>query len=369
MPTCGFLIVLSTGAHIRVSARRHECAKFFAGPGCNNVSVEGPLYISLRSNYDTLILSQRDCCRLPVPVPAETMRTTGLRTRLRLVSAAVASPATYRCAASASLMRFQGQLPRCGMPRHTSDEREAVWSHQNSLVLPFTSTYRRVHQEIGRPPDQTAQLHPDDEIVGDSDAPFGTLLESPLPLLNQDNDATCAPASASSSSSDSPTNSVASLIGKYATIRRVFGSRSNAEVMLTCGGSTLAKHASFDPNYHRAQQWIRSHAVGPAVLSPVLLIGLIGSLVEATFPQSTVPVGMTFEQSWPLIVGVPVHATITVSGVQESSAASEDPVSSSSSSPQMGYQVQLDTAIARARDGLVLATGTYTIWIPDYVRK
>jgi len=95
-----------------------------------------------------------------------------------------------------------------------------------------------------------------------------------------------------------------SLLNKHASIRRTFGPRSNAQAMLTCGGRALAKHASFDPSYDRAREWIRRHPVGPAVLSgPVLVGGLIGTLVEASVPQA-VYVGSTLRQLQPLIVGV-----------------------------------------------------------------
>jgi hypothetical protein len=67
----------------------------------------------------------------------------------------------------------------------------------------------------------------------------------------------------------------------------------------------LFKHASFDPEYHRARDWIRHHPVGPAVLSPVLIIGLVGALVEASVPQS-ITVSSSVQQIWPLIVGASV---------------------------------------------------------------
>lgn len=92
-----------------------------------------------------------------------------------------------------------------------------------------------------------------------------------------------------------------SLTGKTASIRRVFEAGSNAAGLLTCGGEQLARHASFDPNYARAQGWIRHHAVGPAVLSPVLIGGLVGALVEAVFPNS-VPVSCSISHLKPLIV-------------------------------------------------------------------
>lgn len=93
------------------------------------------------------------------------------------------------------------------------------------------------------------------------------------------------------------------LLGKTASIRRTFDARSNALGLLTCGGESLAKHASFDPEYDRARDWIQHHAVGYAVLSPVLISGLVGALVEAAVPQS-VPMASSMRQIRPLIVGV-----------------------------------------------------------------
>jgi len=93
------------------------------------------------------------------------------------------------------------------------------------------------------------------------------------------------------------------LLGKTASIRRTFDARSNALGLLTCGGEALAKHASFDPEYERARGWIQHHAVGPAVLSPVLISGLVGALVEAAVPHG-VPMASSMRQIRPLIVGV-----------------------------------------------------------------
>ena len=94
-----------------------------------------------------------------------------------------------------------------------------------------------------------------------------------------------------------------SLVGKKAQVRRIFGPRANSIGLLTAGGEALAKHASFDPQYYRARDWIRTHAVGPAVLSPVLISGLVGALVEAACPQS-IPISCSMQQIRPLIVGV-----------------------------------------------------------------
>lgn len=55
------------------------------------------------------------------------------------------------------------------------------------------------------------------------------------------------------------------LVGKIARVRRTFNPQSNADAMIVCGGEALAAHASFDPDYMRAQEYIRQRPVGPAV--------------------------------------------------------------------------------------------------------
>lgn len=187
-------------------------------------------------------------------------------------------------------------------------------------------------------------------------------------------------------------------IGKTATIRRTFGAQANADAMLLCGGTTLAAHASFDPLYARAQGWIHNHAVGPAVLSPILTAGLLTTLVEAAFPQA-IPRTQSLAHVKPLIVGVAVNATIRVTNVtrsaqdeepqqesnqlppidekDESCLPSGPPPSSSSSQTlghnnnnklggSMGYQIDLEASVARVRDGAVVTQGTMSLWLPDY---
>jgi len=163
------------------------------------------------------------------------------------------------------------------------------------------------------------------------------------------------------------------LVGRSSSIRRSFGPRSNAQAMLTCGGPGLARHASFDPEYGRAREWIRSHAVGPAVLSPVLIQGLVGALVEASVPQS-VPVGSTMRQIRPIIVGVEMEAKITAVSVSDGSdTAEKSEAMCMDSGPNdrfkkgKGYEVILKTECTRVRDGAVIAEGCHTIWIPDYM--
>jgi len=104
-------------------------------------------------------------------------------------------------------------------------------------------------------------------------------------------------------------------VGKTASIRRVFGPSANANGLLTCGGEELARHASFDPDYNRARGWIQNRAIGPAVLSPVLISGLVGALVEAAFPQS-VPVNASMHQARPLIVGQEACAVVQVTAIK-----------------------------------------------------
>jgi acyl dehydratase len=171
---------------------------------------------------------------------------------------------------------------------------------------------------------------------------------------------------------ESPKGIRPDLIGKAAMIRRTFGPRSNGQAMLTCGGEALAAFASFDPDYSRAQGWIRHHAVGPAVLSPVLITGVVGALVEATFPQA-VPVSQSMKQHRPLIVGVAVHAKIEVVQVVSSNNDEEGGTSRSRERGEedrydrrYGHQVDLKTTVARVRDDVVIAEGEHSVWIPDY---
>lgn len=192
--------------------------------------------------------------------------------------------------------------------------------------------------------------------TNDGDEPFGDLWESPKGIRPD-------------------------LIGKTAMIRRTFGPRSNAQAMLTCGGEALAAHASFDPDYSRAQGWIRHHAVGPAVLSPVLITGVVGALVEATFPQA-VPVSQSMKQHRPLIVGVAIHAKIEVvqvvsSNNDEEGVSNKGRTHNTDGSPdrgeedrydrRYGHQVDLKTTVARVRDDVVIAEGEHSVWIPDYL--
>lgn len=151
---------------------------------------------------------------------------------------------------------------------------------------------------------------------------------------------------------------------KY-TVRRTFTANSNAQVMLTCGGESLAAHASFDPLYSRARTYIRNHPVGPAVLSPILISGLSMTLIEATLPQS-IFVKNEMRQHLPLIVGVEVEASIEVVSVKTSpeqiktgSSELEEAIGHTS-----GHELGVKTQVKRVRDGAIIADGSQTIWLP-----
>jgi hypothetical protein len=161
----------------------------------------------------------------------------------------------------------------------------------------------------------------------------------------------------------------ADLVGATGMIRRTFGPRSNAEGLLATGGAALAAHASFDPDYNRAQDWIRYHAVGPAVLSPILISGLTGALTEAAFPHG-VNTAQSMRLKRPLIVGVPVAAMIQVVAVQESRKLSplDDEDEIRDGTRKHGYDVVLKTLVTRVRDDCVIAEGTHELWVPDFGR-
>lgn len=148
-------------------------------------------------------------------------------------------------------------------------------------------------------------------------------------------------------------------VGKTASIKRVFGPGSNAQALLTCGGDELAQQASFDPDYETAKGWIRSRPVGPAVLSSTLLSGLVGALIEASFPQ-TVPVNNSLNFLHPLIVGMEVSASIRVEGVKQKERVGHV-------KNDMGYEILLSTQVTRVQDDVKIAEGHTTVWIPGYL--
>ena len=161
-----------------------------------------------------------------------------------------------------------------------------------------------------------------------------------------------------------------SLLGKTAKVRRVFAPSANAQGLLVSGGEELARHASFDPDYSRARGWIQNRAIGDAVLSPVLISGLVGALVEAAFPQS-VPVMASMHHARPLIVGQEVNATIQVVGVKHFTRHSEE-VSIKErdfGSRQEGHEIRLVTEVVRTQDSEVIAEGSHSVWIPGYLSR
>jgi len=157
-------------------------------------------------------------------------------------------------------------------------------------------------------------------------------------------------------------------VGKSASIRRVFGPASNAQALLTCGGDELAQQASFDPNYETAKGWIRSRPVGPAVLSSTLISGLVGALIEASFPQ-TVPVNNSMNFLRPLIVGMEVSASIRVEAVRKTKreSAGVSVQNGGNSTENTGYEIMLSTQVTRVQDDITIAEGHHTVWIPGYL--
>ena len=207
-----------------------------------------------------------------------------------------------------------------------------------------TRSFSSVVLEATPSPEDT--YHPSHSIKNNNQAPKGTLFSRKIPVGPD-------------------------LIGATASVQRTFGPRSNAEGLLAVGGAELAAQSSFDPNYMRAQEWIRHHAVGPARLSPILIAGLTGALTEAAFPHAIV-VGQAVRHVRPLIVGVPVTASIEVLSVQQSTRPVRDEEQDErvevGSERKWGYNVTLKTAVTRVRDDAVIAQGTHELWVPDYLK-
>ena len=165
------------------------------------------------------------------------------------------------------------------------------------------------------------------------------------------------------------------LVGKTASIRRVFGPNSNAQTLLVCGGELLAQKASFDPDYEQAKTWIRSRPIGPAVLSSTLVSGLLGALIEASFPQ-TIPLNSNTNFLHPLIVGMEVEASIKVESfvalpTKRSDNSDENtnnvPTKKTNSNTTGGYEILLSTKVNRVQDNVTIAQGHHTVWIPGYL--
>ncbi len=153
--------------------------------------------------------------------------------------------------------------------------------------------------------------------------------------------------------------------GNFASIRRTFGPNDNAQALLLCGGASLARHASFDPTYARAREWIRSHAVGPAVVEHILIQGLAAALVEAALPNR-VPLSYQMTHLRPLIVGAEVEAIITVTDVRrDTTTVSNDGDDSTATTASSGKLVTLRVECKRVRDGTCVAEGIHKIWLPE----
>mmetsp|Transcript_39242 Transcript_39242/g.94889 ORF Transcript_39242/g.94889 Transcript_39242/m.94889 type:complete len:257 (+) Transcript_39242:280-1050(+) len=155
------------------------------------------------------------------------------------------------------------------------------------------------------------------------------------------------------------------LVGCSGHIRRVFGPQSNASVYLTCGGPELASHASFDPNYDQAKQWIRARPIGSSTISPVLIQGLVGTLVDAAFPQ-TVSMESSLRHARPLIVGTEVQATVTVLDVKPQHQPAS--LNYQNFNEEAGYEIDLKTSIRRVQDDALIAEGSHKVWIPNFTR-
>lgn len=165
------------------------------------------------------------------------------------------------------------------------------------------------------------------------------------------------------------------ILHKKSFARRTFSPNSNAQALLVSGGEGLAANASFDPEYSRVKNYIRNRPVGPAVLSPILIQGLIGALVEATLPQSFF-VENRLKQIRPLIVGVEVEASIEIVSVLPSTGRGDvfeyddDGVAAASREEKTtgdnGYKVNINAAVHRVSDGQLVAEGEQIVWLPDF---
>jgi hypothetical protein len=91
--------------------------------------------------------------------------------------------------------------------------------------------------------------------------------------------------------------------------------------------------------------------VGWTNLSPLLITGLSQSLSEAAFPNA-VWSSININLHEPLIVGVEVVASIEVEKVTEK---------------EKGFDVFLRTKVETVRDQASIASGTLSLWIPDYL--
>ncbi len=158
-----------------------------------------------------------------------------------------------------------------------------------------------------------------------------------------------------------------------ASTRRIFGPNSNAQAMLLSGGDLLAENASFDPIYARAKNYIHNHAVGPAVLSPILIHGLVGALIESKLPQGFF-VENSLKQVRPLIVGVEVEAHYEITSVVPSGHGTgfndnRDANDANHIGRIPGYELELETSVRRVSDAALIAEGNQKVWMPDYLQN
>ncbi len=100
-------------------------------------------------------------------------------------------------------------------------------------------------------------------------------------------------------------------------------------------------------------------------MSPILISGLVGALIESTLPQSFFVSG-TMNQQRPLIVGVEVEASIQVKSVTSCNADSSSDSNDIINERYHGYEVLLDTGVHRVSDGAIISNGSQKIWLPDY---
>ena len=158
-----------------------------------------------------------------------------------------------------------------------------------------------------------------------------------------------------------------SLVGKYAEIIRVIGPQSSAQALLATGGPNLARFSSFDPGFDRAKNWISSHAVGPAVGSPIVASGLFCGLVEASFPKSVL-IANEMKQVRPILVGIEMKARIVVNSVEPTNEFFHLDYGLGDSSNNAGYEVSLTTELSTVRDKKKIVEGTYRVYLPDYMK-
>ena len=105
----------------------------------------------------------------------------------------------------------------------------------------------------------------------------------------------------------------------------------------------------------------------PAVLSPILIQGLVGTLIESSLPQSFF-VENRLKQLRPLIVGVEVEAQFEViSSVSSATDMKGNMDGFNNITRSSGKELVLGTSVRRVSDGALIAEGEQVVWLPDYV--